>query len=79
MSVSESLRKQAYRAKIAEDHANAAASQARGDLEKTVDDVRASAEAQAIKVQADAQKASSEPYRKRRATSRSRGGPTSTR
>ena len=60
MSVSESLRKLADRAKVAEDHASAAKSQARADLEKTVDDVRASAKAQAIKVQSDAQKASSD-------------------
>lgn len=59
MSISEGLRKLADRAKVAEDHATAAKSQARADLEKTVDDVRASAEAGAIKVQADAQQASS--------------------
>ena len=50
MSVSESLRKLADRAQVAEEHANAAMSQARGELEKTVENVRASAEAQAIKV-----------------------------
>ena len=58
MSVSESLRKLADRAQVAEQHADAAKTQARADLEKTVDDVRASAEAQAVKIQADAQNAS---------------------
>ena len=52
MSVSESLRKLSERAKLAEDHAAAAKSQARADLEKTVDDVRAQAEAGGEKVQA---------------------------
>ena len=60
MSVSESLRKLSERAKLAEDHEAAAKSQARADLERTVNDVRAQAEAGAAKVQADAQKASSD-------------------
>ena len=60
MSVSESLRKLSERAKVAEDRATAAKTQARTDLERTVDDVRASAEAEGKKIQAQAQQASTD-------------------
>ena len=61
MSVSENLRKLSERAKTAEDHAAAAKTQARADLEQTVNNVRASAEAEGKKVgQAQAQQASTE-------------------
>jgi len=60
MSVSENLRKLSERAKTAEDHAAAANTQARADLEQTVNNVRASAEAEGKKVQAQAQQASTE-------------------
>ena len=54
MSVSENLRKLSERAKTAEDHAAAAKTKARADLEQTVNNVRASAEAEGKKVQAQA-------------------------
>ena len=60
MSVSENLRKLSERAKTAEDHAAAAKTQVRADLEKTVENVRASAEAEGKKVQAQAQQARTE-------------------
>jgi hypothetical protein len=57
MAVSDGLAKLSKRAKQAEDHAHAASNQARTDLEKTVNDVQASAEAEAKKVQQRAQAA----------------------
>jgi hypothetical protein len=58
MSVSDGLAKLSTRAKEAEDRANAAATQGRSDLEKTVSTVQASAEAGAKKIQSQAQAAS---------------------
>ena len=51
MGASNDLRKLADRAKTAEDHAATAKTQARAELQKTVTDVRASAEAGAKKLQ----------------------------
>ena len=58
MAVSDGLAKLSKRAKKAEDDAQAASTQARKDLEKTVDDMQMSAEAEAKKVQQRAQAAS---------------------
>jgi hypothetical protein len=57
MSVSEGLARLSTRAKEAEDRADAASTQARSDLEKTVSSVQASAEAGAKKIQTQAQAA----------------------
>ena len=57
MPASDDLKKLSERAKVAEDHAATAKTQARAELEKTVTDVRASSQAQAKKLQAQAQAA----------------------
>ena len=57
MAASDDLKKLADRAKAAEDHAAVAKTQARAELQKTVADVRASAEAGATKFQTQTQAA----------------------
>jgi len=57
MAASEDLRKLSDRAKTAEDHATAAKTQARAELQRSVTDVRDSAEAGAKKLQAKTQAA----------------------
>ena len=58
MAVADGLAKLSKRAKKAEEDAEAASTQARADLEKTINDVQASAEAEAKKVKQRAQAAS---------------------
>jgi hypothetical protein len=57
MAASDDLRKLSDRAKVAEDHAAEAKTQAQADLERTASDVRASAEAQAKQLRDQAQAA----------------------
>ena len=57
MAASNNLKKLADRAKTAEDHAAVAKTQARAELQKTVSEVRASAEAGAKKFQTQTQAA----------------------
>jgi hypothetical protein len=52
MAASDDLKKLSERAKVAEDRATAAVAQGRSDLERTVSDVRESADAEAKKFQA---------------------------
>jgi hypothetical protein len=60
MAVSDDLNKLSQRAKTAENHAAAARNQARGELERTVADVRASAEAGAKNLEAQSKVAGQE-------------------
>jgi hypothetical protein len=57
MALSDDLRKLSERAKQAEDHAIAAKAEARADLERRISGVKASAEAEATKLQAKAETA----------------------
>jgi len=54
MALSDDMRKLSERAKTAEDHAAAARTQAKADLEQSVDKVRASAESEGHKLQTEA-------------------------
>jgi hypothetical protein len=60
MSASDNLAKLSARAKKAEDDAAAAKTQAKADVERTMDSVRASAESEATKLKAQAQNASAD-------------------